>query len=132
MMYSTAYNLWTFTWFVHFELPFRLKGTDKIHTERLSKFHSNIYFHLFENNPPSTRPWLHLYLILVWFIKFSSYYETILARRHFEFLLSELLASRVLMIDCIKVFKQGKLIAVANTLRTYWNQFSLGGICKQE
>ena len=24
-MYSTAYNLWTFTWFVHFELPFRLK-----------------------------------------------------------------------------------------------------------
>ena len=37
-MYSTAYNLWTFTWFVHFELPFRLKGTDKIHTERFSKF----------------------------------------------------------------------------------------------
>ena len=29
-MYSTAYNLWTFTWFVHFELPFRLKGTKKI------------------------------------------------------------------------------------------------------
>ena len=28
-MYSTAYNLWTFTWFVHFELPFRLKGTEK-------------------------------------------------------------------------------------------------------
>ena len=27
---------------------------------------------------------------------------------------------------------QGKLIAVAYTLRTYWNQFSLGGICKQE
>ena len=32
-MYSTAYNLWTFTWFVHFELPFRMKGTDKSHTE---------------------------------------------------------------------------------------------------
>ena len=29
-MYSTAYNLWTFTWFVYFELPFRLKGTEKI------------------------------------------------------------------------------------------------------
>ena len=29
-MYSTAYNLWTF---VNFELPFRLKGNDKIHTE---------------------------------------------------------------------------------------------------
>jgi len=27
---------------------------------------------------------------------------------------------------------QGKLIAVAYTLRTYWNQFSLGGICKQD
>ena len=25
------------------ELPFRLKGTDKIHTEGLSKFHPNIY-----------------------------------------------------------------------------------------
>ena len=32
-MYSTAYNLWTFTWFVHFELPFRVKRTEKIHTE---------------------------------------------------------------------------------------------------
>ena len=27
---------------------------------------------------------------------------------------------------------QGKLIAVAYTLRTYLNQFSLGRICKQE
>ena len=39
-LYSTAYNLWTFTWIVHFELPFRLKGTDKIHTEGLFKFPS--------------------------------------------------------------------------------------------
>ena len=31
-----------------------------------------------------------------------------------------------------KVLMQGKLIAVAYTLRTYRNQFSLGGICKQE
>ena len=46
-MYSTGYNLWTFTWFVHFELLFRLKGTDKIHTEGFSKFHSNIYSILF-------------------------------------------------------------------------------------
>ena len=38
LMYSTAYNLRTFTWFVHFELPFRLKGTEKIHTERFFKF----------------------------------------------------------------------------------------------
>ena len=29
-MYSTAYNLWIFTWFVHFELSFRLKGNEKI------------------------------------------------------------------------------------------------------
>ncbi len=27
---------------------------------------------------------------------------------------------------------QGKLIAVVYTLRTHSNQFSLGGICKQE
>ena len=27
---------------------------------------------------------------------------------------------------------QGKLIAVVYTLRAYWNQFSLSGICKQE
>ena len=47
-MYSTAYNLWTFTWFVYFELPFRLKGTEKIHTKRLSKFPSNIYSILFD------------------------------------------------------------------------------------
>ena len=47
LMYSTAYNLWIFTWFVHFELPFRLKGTDKIHTKVLFKFHSNIYYILF-------------------------------------------------------------------------------------
>ena len=39
--------MWTFTWFVHFELPFRLKRTDKIHTEGLTKFHSNIYSILF-------------------------------------------------------------------------------------
>ncbi len=43
LMYSIAYNLWTFTWFVHFELPFGLKGTEKIHTERFFKFPSNIY-----------------------------------------------------------------------------------------
>ena len=45
-----AYNLWTFTWFVHFELPFRLKGTEKIHTERFFKFLSNIYSILFDYN----------------------------------------------------------------------------------
>ena len=44
---KTAYNLWTFTWFEHFKLPFRLKGTDKIHTEGISKFHFNIYSILF-------------------------------------------------------------------------------------
>ena len=32
----------------------------------------------------------------------------------------------------IKGVMQGKLIAVAYTLRTYRNQFSLGEICKQE
>ena len=32
----------------------------------------------------------------------------------------------------IKGVMQGKLIAVVYKLRTHWNQFSLGGICKQE
>ena len=49
-MYSTAYNLWTFTWFVHFNLPFSLKGIKKIHTERFSKFPSNIYSILYGRN----------------------------------------------------------------------------------
>ena len=49
-MCSTANNLWTFTGIVHFELPFWRKGTDKIHTEGLSKFHSNIFSILFVNN----------------------------------------------------------------------------------
>ena len=40
---SFAHNLWTFTWFVHFKLPFGLKGTEKIHTETVFKFPSNIY-----------------------------------------------------------------------------------------
>ena len=31
-----------------------------------------------------------------------------------------------------KVLMQGKLIAVVYTLRTYWNQFSLGGISKED
>ena len=47
LMYSTAYNLWTFTWFVHFEHSFRLKGTEKIHTERFFKFPS-IYSILYD------------------------------------------------------------------------------------
>ena len=38
---------------------------------------------------------------------------------------------RYMFVKC-KVLMQGKLIPVAYTLRTYWNQFSLGGICKQE
>ena len=31
-----------------------------------------------------------------------------------------------------KVLLHGKLLAVAFTLLTYWKQFSLGGICKNE
>ena len=42
LMYSTAYNLWTFTW-----SELRLKGTEKIHTEGLTKLPSNIYSILF-------------------------------------------------------------------------------------
>ena len=32
----------------------------------------------------------------------------------------------------LKDVMQGELISVAYIMRTYWNQFSLGGICKQE
>ena len=35
---------------MHFELPFSLKGTDKNHTERFSKFPSNIFSILFGYN----------------------------------------------------------------------------------
>ena len=70
LMYSTPYNLWTFTWYVHFELPFRLKGTDKIHTKGLSKFHSNIYSILFSIIGGSSfdvirtlKTWYQLYLL---------------------------------------------------------------------
>ena len=37
-----------------FELPFRLKGTEKIHTERLSKFPSNIYSILYASDPETS------------------------------------------------------------------------------
>ena len=39
---------------------------------------------------------------------------------------------KLIIIICFKVIMQGKLTAVAYTLRKYWNQFSLGRICKQE
>ena len=38
----------------------------------------------------------------------------------------------LVMLRITKGVMQGKLIAIGCTLRTYWNQFSLGGICKQE
>ena len=38
----------------------------------------------------------------------------------------------IYLLAIAKVVMQGKLIAVAYTLRSYRNQFSLGGICKQE
>ena len=38
----------------------------------------------------------------------------------------------ILNFDYSKRVMQGKIIAVVYTLRTYWNQFSVGGICKQE
>ena len=33
LLWCTAYNLWTFPWVVHFELLFKLKGTEQIYTE---------------------------------------------------------------------------------------------------
>ena len=40
--------------------------------------------------------------------------------------------TKPIKLDTCKVIMQGKLIAVAYTLRTCWNQFSLGVICKQK
>ena len=73
-MYSTAYNLWIFTWFVHFELPFRLKGTEKIHTERLSKFPSNIYSILYASFPPKIN-FCKVYLIAEYCLKCKLLYR---------------------------------------------------------
>ena len=38
----------------------------------------------------------------------------------------------ILQLGLFKGVMKGKLISVVYTLRTHWNQFSLGGICKQE
>jgi len=40
LLWCTAYNLWTFTWFVHFKCLFRLKGAKQIQTEGNSYFSS--------------------------------------------------------------------------------------------
>ena len=61
-MYSTAYNLWTFAWFVHFELPFRLKGTEK--------FPSNIYSILYG------QILCGLYLYIAAILPFGAWVET--------------------------------------------------------
>ena len=45
---------------------------------------------------------------------------------------SSLLYYRIFYLAQTKGVMQGKLIAVVYTLRTHWNQFSLGGICKQD
>ena len=76
IMYSTAYNLWIFTWFVHFELPFRLNGNDKIHTEGLTKFHSNIYSILFGNTV--IRAWSSLNVRFIQIINYTSLKLTIM------------------------------------------------------
>ena len=49
-------------------------------------------------------------------------------------LLGQFLSKQKHLIEIVqdKVLMQGMFIAVAYTLRTYWNQFSLGGICNQE
>ena len=70
-MYSTAYNLWTFTWFVHFELPFRLKGTEKIHTERFFLFLSNIYSFLYADKVLTSILYCAIYKVSCLSVKWS-------------------------------------------------------------
>ena len=57
-----------------------------------------------------------------------------LQRKNVRFYLKKIFYKQywIIISGPFKVIMQGKLIAVAYTLRTYWNQFSLDGICKQE
>ena len=50
-----AYNLWTFTWFVHFELPCKAERDWQNSYRGISKFHSHIYSILSENFSPFNR-----------------------------------------------------------------------------
>ena len=49
-----------------------------------------------------------------------------------ELTISSTLLIKSAHLNRAKGIMQGKSIAVVYTLCTYWNQFSLGGICKQE
>ena len=83
-MYSTAFNLWTFTWFVHFELLFRLKGTEKIHTERFSEFPFNIYsilyvwntFNTLQQGPFFANAANYSFFLFCWIFRKSNKHET--------------------------------------------------------
>jgi len=48
----TVHNLWTFTWIVHFELLFKLKGTEQIHTYGFSYFPSILIYVLWVQGYP--------------------------------------------------------------------------------
>ena len=61
---------------------------------------------------------------------FASQANLKIANYHFRRLETE--HEAVLGFVKTKVIMQGKLVSVAYTLRTFQNQFSLGGICKQE
>ena len=64
LMYSIAYNLWTFTWFVHFELPFRLKDSlnSPLIYSILFVWNILMFLNLFSHSFPS-----HVYcLTLAW------------------------------------------------------------------
>ena len=88
LVWCTTYNLYTFTWFVHFKLLFRQKGTDKIHTEGLFKFHSNIFyflwlvlFQIFNKGF-----WIKLGTQLLWFKLLILYLSWNMILRHLLFL----------------------------------------------
>ena len=77
--------MWTFTWFVHFELPFRLKGTEKIHTEKFSKFPSNIYSILFDHYLKRILTKFHVILSIFFIVSVSKTFYRRTAPGNYQF-----------------------------------------------
>ena len=75
---------------------------------------------------------MYLFLILYWVTPQRMRLQRRLYGIHTVcFLIFTILEFWVVFTASFKVIMQWKLIAVAYTLRTYWNQFSLGGICNK-
>ena len=70
-------------------------------------------------------------LVFVFFYAVNTFFPILCRLIHISFRLLDSPNFDHFYMVTIKGIMQGKVIAVAYTLRTYWNQFSLGGFCKQ-